>query len=84
MRPDKGRVRDLVPAGRMEGEAGATYSPVRLSVVPTVDMGAQDTVIRDEDWKKPPVNSSLSVALGMALTLVQLLKHVDQNLFELP
>jgi len=84
VRPDKRRVRDLVPAGRMEGEAGASYSPVRSSVVPTVDMGAPGTVTRDEDSKKPPVNSSLVVALGMALTLVQPLKHVEQNLFEGP
>lgn len=80
MRPDKGYVRDLVPAGKMEEEAGVSYSPVRSSVVPTVDMGAPGTVTRDEDSKKPPVNSSLAVALGMALTLVQPLKHVDQNL----
>lgn len=85
MRPDKRRVRDLVPAGRMVGEAGASYSPVRSSVVPTVDMGAPGIVTRDEDSKKPPVNSSLVVALGMALTVVQSLKHVDQNfLFEGP
>jgi hypothetical protein len=63
----------------MEGEAGASYSPVRSSVVPTVDMGAPGTVTRDEDSKKPPVNSSLVVVLGMALTVVQLLKHVDEN-----
>jgi hypothetical protein len=79
VRPDKERVRDLVLARRMEGEAGASYSPVRSSVVPTVDMGAPGTVTRDEDSKKPPVNSSLVVALEMALTLVQPLKHVDQN-----
>ena len=77
--PDKGRARDLVPAGMMEGEAGASYSPVRSSVVPTVDMGGPGTVTRDEDSKKPPVSSSLVVELGMALTLVQPLKHVDQN-----
>jgi hypothetical protein len=69
----------------MEGEAGASYSPVRSSVVPTVDMGAPGTVTRGEDSKKPPVNSSLVVALEMAPTLVQPLKHVDQNfLFEGP
>jgi len=83
-RPDKRRVRDLVPAGRMEGEAEASYSPVRSSVVPTVDMGVPGTATRDEDSKKPPVNSSLVVALGMALTLVQSLKHVGQNLLEGP
>lgn len=85
MRPDKGCVRDLVPAGRMEGEAGASYSPVRSSAVQKGDMGAPGTVTRDEDSKKPPVNSSLVVALGMVVTLVQPLKHVDQNfLFEGP
>lgn len=76
---DKGCVRDLVPAGRKEGEAGLSYSPVRSSVVPMVDMVALDTGTRDEDSKKPPVSSSLVVALGMALTLVQPLKHVDRN-----
>lgn len=79
MRPDKGRVRELVPAGRMAGEAGASYSPVRSSAVPTGDMGAPGTVTRDEDSKTPLVNSSLVVALGMVVTLVQPLKHVDQN-----
>jgi hypothetical protein len=69
----------------MEGEAGASYSPVRSSAVQKGDMGAPGTVTRDEDSKKPPVNSSLVVALGMVVTLVQPLKHVDQNfLFEGP
>jgi len=85
VRPDKRRVRDLVPAGMMEGEAGASYSLVRSFVVPKVDMGAPGIVTRDEDSKKPPVNSSLVAALGMTLTLVQPLKHVDQNfIFEGP
>jgi len=69
----------------MEGEAGASYSPVRSSVVLTGDMEAPGTMTRDEGSKKSPVNSSLVVALGMSLTVVQPLKHVDQNfLFEGP
>jgi hypothetical protein len=69
----------------MEGEAGASYSPVRSSVVPTADMGAPGIVTRDEDSKKPPVNNSLAVALATALTSAQPLKHDNQNfLFEGP
>jgi hypothetical protein len=42
-------------------------------------------VTTDEDSKKPLANSTLVMALGMALTAAQPLKHIEQNfLFEGP